>query len=262
MKKWALLLVMALLMGTHAFAQSETWLRGYDPQAGYQYVHFGVFPQDADGTERPILWRVLNVEQGQAYLLSEYILFNSRIHPDDQAYIAFDAAFCETEMFALLNGPFEGRPLSADERESLRERNHMGYVYMAETSFREQAFTPAEQAMLMEDAERGMVFLPSAEEIKGRENGLASSEQRKAFGTAYALANGLFRYQNGSSPYWTRSQSKSYASAVRCTKVDGDLGYIRCVVMNEGVRPAVLLRVDGLAPTGGDGTMENPFTIL
>lgn len=260
MKKWLLFVLLALLLETHAFA--ETWLRGYDPYEGYQYVQLGVFPQDADGTERPILWRVLNVEQGQAYLLSERILFCSRIHPDDRAYAALDAAFCETELFALLNGPFEGSPLPEEERESLLANKRMGYVYLAETSFREQAFTPEEQAMLMEDTERGMVFLPSAEEIKSRKNGLASSAQRKASGTEYALANGLFRYQDGSSPYWTRSQSQTYAHSVRCTKADGDLGYIRCVVMNEGVRPAVLLRVDGLVPAGGDGTMDDPYILI
>lgn len=114
--------------------------------------------------------------------------------------------------------------------------------------------------MLLEDEELGMVFLATAEDLKSREMGFASSKQRKAYGTDYALQNGLFQYQNGSSPYWTRSQSQSFAYGTRCTKVDGDLGYIRCVVMNEGCRPAVRLLLDGLLPTGGDGTMENPYT--
>lgn len=61
-------------------------LRGYDREDGYQYVELGSFSQDADGTERPILWRVLSAERGEAYLLSEYILFNNRVHPDDDAY--------------------------------------------------------------------------------------------------------------------------------------------------------------------------------
>ena len=254
------MLVLAMMLGACAAAQEPFSLRGYDQKEGYQYVQLGEFPQDADGTVRPILWRVLSVNDTQAYLLSEYILFNNRVHPDDKEYIAFEAAFNQTEMFNLLNGPFEGSPLPEQEQEALKKRERLGRVHIAEICFKDQAFTPAEQRMLLEDEELGIVFLATAEDLKSREMGFASSKQRKAFGTEYALQNGLFQYQNGSSPYWTRSQSKSFAYGTRCTKVDGDLGYIRCVVMNEGCRPAVRLLLDGLTPTGGDGTIENPYT--
>ena len=254
------MLVLAMMLGACAAAQETFSLRGYDQKEGYQYVQLGEFPQDADGTVRPILWRVLSADDTQAYLLSEYILFNNRVHPDDKEYIAFEAAFNQTEMFRLLNGPFEGNPLPAQEQEALKKKERLGRVHIAEICFKDQAFTPAEQRMLLEDEELGMVFLAAADDLKNREMGFASSKQRKAYGTEYALQNGLFKYQNGSSPYWTRSQSQSFAYGTRCTKVDGDLGYIRCVVMNEGCRPAVRLLLDGLAPTGGDGTMENPYT--
>ena len=254
------MLVLAMMLGACAAAQESFSLRGYDQKQGYQYVQLGEFPQDADGTVRPILWRVLSADETQAYLLSEYILFNNRIHPDDKEYIAFGAAFNQTEMFSLLNGPFEGSLLPEQEQEALKKRERLGRVHIAEICFKDQAFTPAEQRMLLEDEELGMVFLATAEDLKSREMGFASSKQRKAYGTDYALQNGLFQYQNGSSPYWTRSQSQSFAYGTRCTKVDGDLGYIRCVVMNEGCRPAVRLLLDGLLPTGGDGTMENPYT--
>lgn len=253
-----LALALTVVLDACAMAQEDFCLRAYDQ--GYQYVQLGEFPQDADGTARPILWRVLSVDDTQAYLLSEYILFNNRVHPDDNEYIAFNAAFNQTEMFRVLNGPFERQLLSAQEEAALKKRQRIGRVHIAEICFKDEAFTPAEQRMLMEDEELGMVFLASAEDLKNPEMGFASSKQRKAYGTEYALQNGLFQYQNGSSPYWTRSQSKSFAYGTRCTKVNGDLGYIRCVVMNEGCRPAVRLLLDGLTPTGGDGTIENPYT--
>ena len=255
-----LLLAMTMLLGVCAAAQEEFSLRGYDKALGYQYVQLGEFPQDADGTVQPILWRVLSVDDTQAYLLSEYILFNNRIHPDDDEYVSFGAAFNQTEMFKLLNGPFEGNPLPVEEQEALKKRERLGRVHIAEICFRDQAFSPAEQRMLLEDEALGMVFLAAAEDLKNPDMGFANSKQRKAFGTEYALQNGLFQYQNGSSPYWTRSQSKSFIYGTRCTKVDGDLGYIRCVVMNEGCRPAVRLLLGGLTPTGGEGTMDNPYT--
>lgn len=261
--KRVFMLVLALVWLLCACAGAEEFaLRGYDKKHGYQYIQLGAFPQDADGTVRPILWRVLNVDETQAYLLSEYILFNNRIHPDDQAYIAFNAAFNQTEMFELLNGPFSGNPISMQEQDQLKAKERLGRVHIAETCFKDEAFTEIEQNMLVTDEELGTVFLASADDLKNSKMGFSSAKQRQARGTEYAIANGLFQYQNGTSPYWTRSQSVSYSYATRCTKVDGNLGYIRCVVMNEGCRPAIRLVLNGLEPLSGSGTMEDPYTFV
>lgn len=37
--------------------------------------------------------------------------------------------------------------------------------------------------------------------------------------------------------------------------------YIRCVVMNEGIRPALRLDLGALELSGRDGTKENPYTV-
>lgn len=260
MKKTLIIILTLIMISVCAISYAEFDLRGYDKKAGYQYIALGEFPQEADGTVKPILWRVLDVDENQAYLLSEYVLFSNRVHPDDNEYIAFQAAFNQTEMFSLLNGPYVGNPISVEEQHELKSIERLGRVHIAQMCFKDQAFTENEQSMLLEDEELGMVFLAAADDLKNREYGFASSKQRQAYGTEYALANGLFRYQNGTSPYWTRSQSVSYKYATRCTKVDGDLGYIRCVVMNEGCRPAIRLLLEGLNPTGGSGTMEDPYT--
>lgn len=259
MKRIAVLLAMLMLFTACAAAEGE--LRGYDKKEGYQYILLGSFPQEADGTEKPILWRVLSADENQAYLLSEYVLFNNRVHPDDQQYIDFGGAFNQTEMFALLNGPFEGDPIAKEEQDELKKHERLGRVHIAERCFKDEAFTPDEQAILITDEELGTVFLVTADDLKNRAYGFASAKDRKAYGTEYAAENGLFVYQNGSSPYWTRSQSQSYAYGTRCTKVDGDLGYIRCVVMNEGCRPAVRLAMDGLEMLSGSGTKDDPFVL-
>lgn len=262
MKRICVILIAAAMLLSACASAQDFALRGYDKKDGYQYIQLGEFPQEADGTVKPILWRVLSADDSQAYLLSEYVLFNNRVHPDDQEYIAFEAAFNQTEMFRLLNGPFEGAPIPAEEQEQLKKKERLGRIHIAQTCFKDQAFTQTEQSMLIADEALGMVFLVTADDLKNAEMGFASSKQRMAYGTEYALANGLFRYQNGSSPYWTRSQSQSFAYGTRCTKVDGDLGYIRCVVMNEGCRPAIRLSLTGLTPIGGDGSMENPYTFV
>lgn len=221
-------LVMTLAVGTAAASGPE--LRGFDAKAGYQYVAMGEYPQDADGTARPILWRVLSVEDGEAYLLSEYILGNGCIHPDDKEYVSFDRAFNKTKMFARLNGEFA-----------------------------EAAFTALERSRLRQDEELGTVFLVTSKDLGNNAMGFGSDKARVGFGTPYALANGLFKYQNGSSPYWTRTPSDSARSGVRCTKVKGAVGYIRCVVENEGFRPAVRLILGEEAFDVGQGTMTDPF---
>lgn len=252
-------LVLALCLCLPACCAAESALRGYDTQTGYQYVSLGRFPQGANGEVYPILWRVLRVDEQEALLLSEYILFNNRVHPDDVAYIGFGGAFNQTEMFALLNGPFVGNPVSEEERVNLLAKWRVGRVHIATACFKDEAFTQDEQAMLTQDGELGTVFLLTSDDISNADYGFGSNKSRQAVGTPYALANGLFKYQNGSSPYWMRNPSVNYPYGTRCTKVDGKIGYIRCVVMNEGCRPAIRLRLDGLRATGGDGSMGNPW---
>lgn len=257
----AMMLIAALLM-TVSYAAADGQMRGYDKKGGYQYVCFGSFPQEADGTVKPILWRILTVDEDVVYLLSEYVLFGNRIDPDDVYYQEVNGDFSKTEMYRLLNGPFEGNPIPVEEQKALNAKERLGYAYIAERSFVETAFTEAEQMMIAEDEQLGKVFLASADDLKNKTYGFVSSKARQAYGTPYAYETGLFEYQNHTSPYWTRSQSISYKYATRCTKVDGDLGYIRCVVMNEGCRPAVRLKLNGLTIANGTGTLEDPFTFL
>ena len=103
MKRTLMIMLAMIMVAVCGIACADFELRGYDKKAGYQYISLGEFPQEADGTVKPILWRVLSIDEEQAYLLSEYILFNNRIHSDDNEYMAFEAAFNKTEMFSLLN---------------------------------------------------------------------------------------------------------------------------------------------------------------
>ena len=103
----------SLLMVSCALA--DVALRGYDAKSGYVYVTLGQCPQDADGGVEPIIWRVLSVEDGRAYLLSEYVLEARPIHSDYQEYAnkptnkkkpGFNGDFTQTEMSRYLCGDF------------------------------------------------------------------------------------------------------------------------------------------------------------
>lgn len=237
----ALLLALLLLAPS---AMAEDTLRGYDKKQGYVYLTLGTFPQTEEGGVEPILWRVLQVEDGRAYILSEYVLEARRIHGDYNEYAnkpnakknpGFDGDFTQTEMAQYLNGDFTAH------------------------------FTSAELALLSSDETLGMFTLLSSDELKDKNLGFSKDNDRKAWGTEYAKANGLFVYgssRGNHSPYWSRTQSSTNRQGARCIKSKGELGYINVITLDEGMRPACWLDMTKVVIASGEGTMENPFVLL
>lgn len=206
--------------------------RGYDPDAGYQYMELGTFPQTLEGGLEPILWRVLSADSETVLLLSEYVLAHHRIHYDDVAYERGGGDFTMTELYSYLSGDFL------------------------------ESFTAGEQALLLAGEDGALVTLLTKEELSSKAYGFTGNAARRGLPTPYALQNGLFQYSNGSSPYWTRTQSATEAYGAVCTKENGNLGYIRVVVQNEGLRPAIRLDAGLLAMESGDGSFDDPFRVL
>ena len=231
-RRWiaGLLAAAACLLFLYASASASS-LAGYESAGGYQYVELGTFPQTLEYGQEPILWRVLSAGDGKAYLLSEYVLENRRLDNDDVAYELSGGDFASTEIFQYLSGEFLSH------------------------------FTDEELAMLRASESGALFTLLSLDDLKNKAYGFLGDAQRQGYPTAYAVQNGLFQYQNGSSPYWTCSQSASHAYAAICTKTGGNLGYIRVVVQNEGLRPACTLALDLVQITGGSGTQDDPYQI-
>ena len=219
-------------------------LRGWDKKEGYVYLTLGTFPQTKEGERLPILWRVLSIKpDNHACLLSEYVLEARRLHGDYKEYAnkptnkknpGFDGDYTKTEMAQYLNGEFM------------------------------QNFTRGELDLVAPDAQLGSFFLLSADDLKNPAYGFTSNESRKAWGTEYAKANGLFVYRvvRGShSPYWTRSQSTSNKQGARCIKSQGEIGYINVITEDEGLRPACCLDLTKVEILSGAGTKEDPFVL-
>ncbi len=229
LRRVLMLCLMAVLMPGLAAAQG---LRGYDAKAGYQYISLGVWPQAENGEDAPILWRVLHADDKEALLLSEYVLGARRIHPVYEDYVDFGGVWNKTDMHDFLN-----------------------------ETFLPQAFSQDEQTLLLDSEELGTVFLPAGEDLSNKEYGFRDNKSRMGKGTPYALANGLFKYSTKFSPYWTRTQSTTLISGARCTKVKGNVGYIRVVVEDVGWRPALRLNLAVAEIISGEGTMESPLTL-
>ena len=237
-------LLMAMMCLIPAMAEeTEPALRGYDKKEGYVYLTLGAFPQTAEGERLPILWRVLAVEDGKALILSEYILEARPLHgdykeyankPTNKKYPGFNGDFTQTDMAEYLNGEFTAN------------------------------FASTELTILAEDETYGKFFLLSGDDLKNAKYGFTSNESRKAWGTEYALANGLFKYmanRGSHSPYWTRTQSTSNTQGARCIKSKGELGYINVITEDEGMRPACWLDMQQVHILSGTGTKDDPYVL-
>ncbi|MBR5345644.1 MAG: hypothetical protein IK127_07445 [Clostridia bacterium] len=259
-------------------ARSEEALRGYTKENGYIYVSLGRYPQSADGTVKPIVWRVLSTDEEKVWLLSEYVLFARAMHTSLKEYQnEFKGDFSQTELSHYLN-----------------------------SAFTDDAFTAEESDMLLPFEEFGKVFILSTAELNDKSIGLGvtlkdSSNSKKihenpgvrAWGTEWATTdNGypqetypnpkakirnatdtanitvgekrLFVYsanRGSTSPYWTRTQSGADKRHANCTKADGTIGHIEVGRDNEGVRPSVWLAAGSFEIVGGSGTLDDPFVL-
>ncbi len=232
MKKTVSLLLCILLTLLLLPAGAEETLRGYSAKEGYQYLLFGRYPTEKNGTEAPILWRVLRNENGQAYLLSEYILEARRIDQDRDHYAGWEYS----EMFAYLN-----------------------------EAFLLNAFSDEERGVLLRHAEdNSFVTLLSSDELKDASLGFKENRDRNAQGTPYAREGGLdimAPTSKGFSPWWTRTRSTDGAYMQRQVMEEGKLGRTSVNVKNRGMRPAVTLDTSRASVVSGAGTRDDPFVL-
>ena len=190
MRKSFLLLVLGMMLVLSAVMPAQALeaadIKGYNKSAGYQYVLFGSYPTDADGTVRPILWRVLRSQGGEAFLLSEYILFASPLHADYEHYNGWESS----DLYAYLN-----------------------------SEFKDEAFSAGEQAaLLVRTEDNALVTLITGDDMKDASIGFSSNAARQCESTAWAKRERdpkkltLYSYSKGHkySPWWSRTRSTDY----------------------------------------------------
>ena len=285
-----MLLVLAAATGASRGEEAPS-LRGYDKENGYVYLSLGRYPQTAAGEVRPILWRVLTVDEEKAYLLSEYILFARPMHitRKEAATEKLKADYSRADYRDELKGDFAQTELCE---------------YLNGT-FASEAFTPEEMDMLLPCENFGKVFLVTRDDMKNKEIGLGStnpgttSEKKilanpgvRAWGTEWAIRNNgmpeeeypdpeervygragervtvqetrlyVFQKRFGAcSPWWARTQSETDRRQAIATKDGGQIGRLEVARDNIGVRPALYLALDGYEVKSGSGTLEDPWII-
>lgn len=243
-------LAFMLTVGSIVPAYADTALHGYSKGAGYEYVAFGSYPTVADGTVRPILWRVLKADSGEAWLLSEYVLFGSPVHGDYEHYQGWE----KSDLYLYLNSVFINDAFSAEERAALVNRTE----------------------------DNALVTLITSDEMKDASIGFSSNNARLCESTAYAKIlpdppifelpktnnkgrwKPLYIYSKGHkySPWWSRTRSVDYPHEQRRVMDEGKIGRISTGNSDLGVRPTVYVDLSRLTIGSGSGTMENPYQLL
>ena len=244
-----ILLCLMLALPAQIAAEDVSVLRGYSKAAGYNYVLFGSYPTEADGTVKPILWRVLRSSQGEAYLLSEYILFGSPVHGDYDHYDGWE----NSDLYNYLNNVFINDAFSAEEQ----------------------------GALLVRTEDNALVTLITSDEMKDASIGFASNNDRLRESTAYAkilpdppifelptaINNNrwkpLYIYSKGHkySPWWSRTRSEEYKHEQRRVMDEGKIGRISTGNSDLGVRPAINVDLSLLTILSGDGSFTSPYVL-
>lgn len=242
MKK-ALLWVLMVLLGVCAAA--EEGIRGYEKGQGYQYVSFGQYPYEKDGTVKPVIWRVLDVENGQALLLTEDVIDARQvIFEEDQRVIEKRtyrriASYAESDLYTWMNTEGLDRLLGDGE-----ERN-----------------------ALIEENGGGLFFILTSDQFLTTDYGFANDrwneqKSRQAVATPYARKMGVYKDSgNGKSPYWASTIKGAEDYKLQLVGYNGHLSWGAYTRVNVGIRPSVRLDLEMVQITGGTGTLKDPFTL-
>ena len=273
MKRMLALLLCLLLLAGSALAADVSEIRGFDKDASseYQYLQMGSFPYEKNGAVKPLLWRVLGVEDGQAFLVTEYVIDVHQVYEIDnykdgvtKKKYSRGTDFTETDLYAWVNGEMTDTILAEqDFSAAIIGRDGHPFFIMSYDDLKNTAFGFPNNRL---------GYIPEKED-KGKKD--PAAVYRKAYGTPYAKAHILYpdwkntnfpsfnklfqdsRYQN-SSPYWTTDMRPDRTGMVGA---NGHLSWHGKGDVQVGVRPATIVDLSKMVIVSGAGTMEKPFVM-
>ncbi|MBQ9886996.1 MAG: pentapeptide repeat-containing protein [Lachnospiraceae bacterium] len=224
-------------------------------------LEFGSYLQGADGKEEPILWRVLDIVDGYALLLSDKILDCKLYHKD-----RIDITWSECTLNEWLNNDFYNNAFNETFAEKTvklfsRKRSYapvnLQGCKTADLIIKPKDILATEGRVIAGKNDNcNRVFLLSNEELhmyfdrrKDKEDILSCSldgEHAAAYGTEYAKKRNLFvNSSNGRSEWWLRSSGSDNARVAMSVHSDGDVDTEGCFVdfVCTGVRPSLWLNL-------------------
>lgn len=249
MKRCLSLAILTLVVSALIFsvASADGELRGYDKNGnGYQYVSLGKYPYEKDGTVSDTLWEILEVKDQQALLLSVYIL-------DTQQVITV------TNENDIKN--YNYRRITDYAQSDLN-------VWMNDTMLNTLlGGDPMLNALV--DGKYGRLYPLTDEQYLKSDYGFTAArygenKKRQAHGTPYAIKmRGLWMSnETGTSTYWVAAVKSPEQYKLQCVGYNGHLSYGAYSRTNIGVRAALTLDLTKCTVSGGNGTKDEPFTLV
>lgn len=242
MKK-ALLVLLALLLLPLSGGAEE--LRGYVKKEGYQYVLFGEYPYEKDGTKKPLLWRVLDVTDDKALLITEDVIDAQQvIFETDEKVIEKRtyrriASYAESDLYTWMNTEALDTLLGDSQARNA----------------------------LVEEPGGGKFFILTSEQFLNTDYGFSAGmwneqKSRQASATPYALKRGVYKDSGiGKCPYWAATLKEETGYKMQLIGYNGHLSWGAYTRVNVGIRPSVRLDMTQMEITGGTGTKKDPFIL-
>ena len=266
-------LLCAVFLATVPAAEAETavdacGLRGWDPEAGYQYVIMGYYPYEKDETKAPVLWQVLGVEDEKAMLLTTYII---DVH---QPIEVSDPKIADAHKFPNIS--------SYSETDL--------YVWLNDTMINDLLGDEPVLAAVTEEEGYGRLYPPTDYDMLKDEYGFThvryyEQRSRWAFATPYTLNKKLHpKYgskvqkdpKKGTSSYWLAALKRDdrKGNEIKGKKLqicagledshkpnDTNIGHLSNAYMNRttvGLRLAVRLDTSHIQVISGNGSIWDP----
>ena len=266
MKRLLAMILLLILTTGCALGADMSDVRGHDDKAEeeYQYLILGTYPYEEDGTEAPLLWRILGREGDVITLFTEYIIDVHQVtevdnYKDSKAHKFKKAIkYEESDLCAWVNGEMAETILKYDDFSAAIVEAYGGRFHIMDNDeLRRTDFGFPDSVRGTTSENPGEVIVPKA-------------KNRKGYGTPYAKTHVLYpdwenksknklyveRSYGNSSAYWTARMRTETAGIVG---TNGHLSWSGYGDVQKGVRPALLLDLTKLRITGGQGTLEDPW---
>ena len=188
-----------------------------------EVIKFGNYPQDKDGTEKPIKWIVMKNEGNQVLLLSKYVL-DAKPYYEEVEEVTWETS----DIRQWLNNEFYTTAFNKAEKAKIQ------------TSLIKNEDNSENGTSGGNDTE-DKVFLLSEKEA---ETLFSNDDERIAKATGYAEKSGVYVNEKKESVWWLRSPGYSSSRAAEVSEygwVDQDGPSVYC--SDGGVRPALHLNL-------------------
>ena len=266
-RRWgaALASLLVLFMIGACGAEGTDLMRGYDHEAesDYQYLLFGSYPYEEDGTEAPVLWRILGRENDRITLFTEYVIDAHQItvvekYADSKAHkYKKNIEFEESDLFAFVNGELTEILTRSEPARAALVEDHGGLFHiLSDEELMNTAWGFPDNVNGTSKENPDEVIAPLAKNRMAHGTPYAKAHvQHEKWGSSKNKLYQDYRY-NGAVAYWGTRMRPQLA---RIVGANGHLSWSNMASVRIGVRPAAIVDLNKLRVTGGNGTLENPW---